>query len=285
MFGIARVAKALTLHSSAHPARTPRATPDGSPLQALARLAWDQVATLPAAAVGVGVGVQDLVRALSERTLAIPAHRRRAPSPLFTFRVMARLVRAEGESREAYLSLLTAAADTASADRVHPAFSDVLGQLDRDELRVLRTLDHEGPFPVVSVSSRLQHGGGSRVELRQFSLLGERASCRHPERTPAYLDNLARLGIVEIRPTRVTDDVRMFGELESHPTVMAARAEIEQRPPVRVGPLSETIVADVNYKSLFLTSFGQQFRDICFHRPDGVVATTAAARDERLAAR
>ena len=131
---------------------------------------------------------------------------------------------------------------------------------------------------------RLQHGGGSRVELRHFSLLGERSACQHSDRTPAYLDNLARLGVVEIRPTRVTDDVRMFQPVETHPTIVAARTRIESQPAVRVGPLSEAIVADLNYKSLFLTSFGRQFRDVCFFRPDAPQARMTV-RDETFESR
>jgi hypothetical protein len=290
MFGLERVAKALTLRSSsaAHfPSPGSSERPD---VNALARLAWGQVSALPSTLRGAPELLRGLSVSLAERMLAIPASRRRAPSPTFTVRVISRLVRADGDVRDAYLSLLTAASDSAFADVVHPAFLEVMNQLHRDELRILRTLDHDGPFPVVSVSSRLQHGGGSRVELRHFSLLGDRAGCRHPERTPAYLDNLARLGIIEIRPTRVTDDVRIFEELEKHPAVMAVRDAIEQRPPVRVGPVSEAIVADVNYKSLLVTSFGRQFRDVCFHRSGGMpggttAAAVGAARDERLASR
>ena len=44
---------------------------------------------------------------------------------------------------------------------------------------------------------------------------------------------------------------------------------------VRIGPISEPIVADVQYKSLSVTAFGQQFRAACFFRP-GVTEETAA---------
>ena len=304
MFGLDRVAKALSLRT---PLRTPSRTSSRAPavaqvpavgsserppLDDIARLAWGQVAALPAAIRGAPDLVRGLSTSVAERLLAIPASRRRAPSPAFTVRVLSRLVRADGgDVRDAYVSLLAAASDSAFADVVHPAFLEVMNQLHRDELRILRTFDHDGPFPVVSVSSRLQHGGGSRVELRHFSLLGKRAGCRNPERTPAYLDNLARLGLIEIRATRVTDDLRVFEDLESYPAVMAVRAAIEQRPPVRVGPVSEAIVADVNYKSLLVTSFGRQFHDVCFHRPgslpaeSAVGAARAPALDERLAPR
>jgi hypothetical protein len=62
--------------------------------------------------------------------------------------------------------------------------------------------------------------------------------------------------------------VRMFHELETHPQVTSVRTRIESQPEVTIGPISEAIVADVQYKSLFVTPFGRQFRGACFFRPE-----------------
>jgi hypothetical protein len=233
-------------------------------LRTLARVALGPVMALPQTARGL----PDLLLALGQRGAAIPAARRRAPNAALALKALAGVVRSAGGVRDGYLSLLTATMDRAVADDVHPAFVDLLGQLADDEMRLLATLNGGGPFPLLSLSSRLRHGGASRVELHHFSLLGVRAGCQRPERAPAYLDNLHRLGLVEIRPTRVTDDVRMFQDLEADPTVAAIRARIEAEPAVHLGPISETIVADIQYKSLFVTPFGQQFRAACFFRPE-----------------
>ena len=260
MFALTRVVRDLVVR----PDRSTH-TPDlGAGIRTLARLALAPLAAFPKTAARL----PDLLRTLGERGLAIPASRRRTPNAVLAMRALGGFVRSEREVRDGYLSLLTATMDRAVADDVHPAFIDLLGQLGGDELRLLASLGTEGPFPLLSLSSRLRHGGASRVELRHFSLLGERAGCDVPLRTPAYLDNLARLGLVEIRPTRITDDVRMFQDLEEHPLVIAARARIEGQPPVRIGPISEPIVADIQYKSLFVTAFGRQFRGACFFRPD-----------------
>lgn len=230
----------------------------------LARVAVGPLSSVPRTAAQL----PELLRALGERGRAIPTERRCSPPPGLSLKALAGFVRADGGVREGYLALLTATMDRAMADSVHPAFLDLLGQLNSDELKLLAGMGDGGPFPLLSLSSRLRHGGATRVALRHFSLLGQRAGCASPHRTPAYLDNLARLGLVEIRPTRITDDVRMFAELEEHPQVVAARARIEEQPPVRIGPISEPIVADVQYKSLFLTAFGRQFRRACFFRPE-----------------
>ncbi|HEY4188581.1 MAG TPA: DUF4393 domain-containing protein [Polyangia bacterium] len=233
-------------------------------LRTLARVALGPVAALPRAARGL----PDLLLALGQRGAAIPATRRRPPNATMALKALGGVMRSAGGIRQGYLSLLTATMDRAAADELHPAFIDLLGQLGDDELLLLESLSGPGPYPLLSLSSRLRHGGAGRLELHHFSLLGEQAGCQRPERTPAYLDNLNRLGLLEIRPTRVTDDVRMFQALENHPVVVALRTRIEAEPAVRIGPLSETIVADIQYKSLFVTPFGEQFRAACFFRPD-----------------
>jgi Abortive infection alpha len=264
MFGLTRVVKDLMVLTD-RPDR-PATSPDMTAgLRTLARVAFAPLAAFPRRASEL----PELLRTLGERGLAIPASRRRAPNPTLALKALAGFVRSEGEVRDGYLSLLTATMDKAVADEVHPSFLDLLAQLSGDELRLLASFESEGPFPLITLSSRLRHGGGSRVELRHFSLLGERAGCADPSRTPAYLDNLARLGLVEVRPTRMTDDVRMFQELEEHPIVVAARTHIEEQAPVRIGPISEPIVADLQYRSLIVTAFGRQFRGACFFRPDG----------------
>ena len=264
MFALTRAVRAVNdlKEMIAPPAASSSAGTPGAGLRTLARVAFSPAVALPQTARGLPA----LLLALGQRGAAIPLSRRRTPNAGLALKALAGLVISEGAVRESYLSLLTATMDRAVSDDVHPAFLDLLGQVNDDELLLLKYLDGPGPFPVLSVSSRLRHGGASRVELHHFSLLGEQAGCHRPERTAAYLDNLMRMGFAELRPTRVTDDMRMFQELESHPTVVAARARIEAQPAVRIGPLSETIVADVQYQSLFMTPFGQQFRAACFFR-------------------
>ena len=65
----------------------------------------------------------------------------------------------------------------------------------------------------------------------------------------------------------------MFKPLESHAEVTRLKAEIANRPPVP-GPENagrngnDPWVADVQYKYLFVTSFGRQFYDACEYRPE-----------------
>lgn len=235
----------------------------GGGLQALAQLALAPLRHVP----GVALRVPETLRELGERVAAIPGQQRRAPTVAFAAQALAASVRHEPTLRERYLNLLAASMDGTRADRVHPAFLQVLRQLTPDEVRVVSLFQHDGPYPVVSVGSRYKHGGAIATELRNFSLLGEQAGCEHPERAPMYIDNLCRLGLTELRPTRLSDDTRIFRALEEHADVAAAVARIDGRTPA-LGRSTDAIQADVQRKALYVTAFGRQFYEACEYRPE-----------------
>lgn len=241
----------------------------GHGLRTLARAAFSPLTAAPATAVRLS----ELLGNLGARGRAIPPQRRQAPDPRLALRALGGLLRPEPEVQASYLAILTATMDRAVAREVHPAFLDILGQLHADELRLLAGFDGSRPEPVLSVVSRLRHGGGSRTELRHFSLLGERTGCERPERAATYLDNMFRLGLLEMRSARITDDLRPFEELERHPTVKALRARIEAQRPLtgtttHMGAAPDEIVADLQLKLVGLTSFGRQFRGACVYRAE-----------------
>ena len=68
---------------------------------------------------------------------------------------------------------------------------------------------------------------------------------------------------------RVADDTRIFRALEADPEVKAAIARIEARPPLDSGAEGDDpVVADLQRKALYVTSFGRQFYEACEYRPE-----------------
>ncbi len=236
----------------------------GGGLQVLARLAASPLRLVPQTAARI----PNLLRELGERRRAIPPSRRLAPDPVLALQALTGCLSGDEVLRTRYLNLMAASMDRATARHVHPGFLTVLRQLTPDETRIFSRFESDGPYPVLSVQSHPKHGGSRRTELRHFSLLGEEAGCEHPARAPLYLDNLCRLGLTELRATRLSEDTRMFKPLEAHPEVTNLKARIAGRPPVTDGATSEPLVADVQYKYLFVTSFGRQFYDACEYRPE-----------------
>jgi hypothetical protein len=241
----------------------------GGGLGAMAMLAVGPLRELP----GIATRVPGTLRDLGERVTAIPGSRRRAPALAFAAQALAGSIRFGSTMRERYLNLLAAAMDDDTAARVHPAFLEVLRQLTPDEVRIISTFQHDGPYPLLTVGARYRFGERLSTELRHFSLLGTQAGCEHPERTPMYVDNLCRLGLVELRPVRIADDTRIFRALEAHPQVQAAVARIEARlPELESAHPNEDggnrVIADVQRTALYVTAFGRQFYEACEYRPE-----------------
>jgi hypothetical protein len=238
----------------------------GGGLQVLAGLAAAPLRFVPDAVGRVPI----VLRELGERRRAIPAPRRLPPSPALALQALSGCLGADETMRTRYLNLLAASMDSATAGQVHPGFLTVLRQLSTDEVRIFSRFESDGPYPVISVQSRPKHGGSSRSELRHFSLLGDDAGCEHPDRAPLYLDNLCRLGLVELRAARLSEDPRVWRPLVDHPRVAALMAEIAARPAAAPADgVPDPIVADVQHKLLQVTSFGRQFYEACEYRPDG----------------
>ena len=237
----------------------------GGGLQVVARLAMSPLGFVPQAAARV----PNLLRELGERRRAIPERRRLAPNPVLTAQILSGSLRADEVLRERYLNLLAASMDSATARRVHPAFLEILRQITPDEARIFSLFDTDGPYPVITVQARRKFGGYTRVELRNFSLLGEQAGADSPERTPLYIDNLIRLGLCEMRAARVSEDARIFTAVEAHPRVKETLAQIAAQHPAELGgPSDDPIVPDIQRKYLFVTAFGRQFFDACEYRPE-----------------
>jgi hypothetical protein len=241
----------------------------GSGLQVLVKLASAPLRSLPETAARLPA----VLRELGERRRGIPPARRTIPNPALALGALTGGLTNDEVLRTRYLNLLAASMDRATSGQVHPGFLSVLRQMTPDETRIFSRFESDGPYPVISVQSHPKHGGARRTELRHFNLLGEEAGCEHPQRAAMYLDNLCRLGLTELRPTRLSEDTRMFKPLESHAEVKSVMAQIANRPPVPARENdgqngNDPLVADVQYKYLFVTSFGRQFYDACEYRPE-----------------
>jgi hypothetical protein len=144
----------------------------------------------------------------------------------------------DGESPDEALrrrgyELLERSSDLAEQGDTHPAYARILGDLAPDEARILRMLVVEGPQPAVDIRTWRPLDVGSSVVAPGLSMIAEHAGCRHPDRLPAYLSNLFRLGLIWFSRERL-DDPAPYQVLEAQPDVIeairgAGRARIVRR--------------------------------------------------------
>ncbi|HEX4622735.1 MAG TPA: Abi-alpha family protein [Myxococcaceae bacterium] len=144
--------------------------------------------------------------------------------------------------------LLRRSADVHAGDDTHPAYARILTELAPDEARILRFFAREGPQPSVDVRTSRPLNLGTQMVGSGLSMIGVQAGCRRPERVPAYLNNLFRLGLIWFSREPVADSLR-YQVLEVQPDVLEAKKRGGGGRVVR--------------RSIELTAFGADFCAMC----------------------
>jgi hypothetical protein len=168
--------------------------------------------------------------------------------------------------RDRGAELLAQSADIEHTEDLHPAYARILDNLAPDEARILCLLATHGPQPAIDV----RHGLPLISELVApgLNMIGAESGCRYPERVPAYLDNLNRLGLIWFSRETLRD-INRYQVLEAQPDVIEAMRE--------AGRTSRTV-----RRSIHLTPFGTDFCEVClpFAPPDE--RTEPIAGEEKL---
>jgi hypothetical protein len=144
--------------------------------------------------------------------------------------------------------LLRRSADVGVQDSAHPAYARILLELAPDEARILRLLGMQGPQPAVDVRTGHLIGFGSQLVAEGLNTLGVQAGCRRPDRVPAYLNNLNRLGLIWFSKEPI-EELSSYQVLEAQPGVLEA---------VKSATRARTV-----QRSIRLTPFGSDFCDLC----------------------
>lgn len=144
--------------------------------------------------------------------------------------------------------LLSRSADVTYEVAEHPAHERILAEMAPDEARVLRLLATQGAQPAVDVRTWRPFDVGSQMMAPGLSMIAQEAGCRYPDRLPAYLDNLSRLGTIWFSREPLPDH-RAYQLLEAQPDVVDAIRRAGRAKTVR--------------RSILLTPFGLDFCETC----------------------
>lgn len=149
--------------------------------------------------------------------------------------------------RQRGAELLARSADVDYEEDAHPAFERILEELAADEARILRLLCTRGPQPSVDVREAKPLGIAAGLIKGGLTMVGEEAGLRWLDRTPAYLNNLYRLGLIWFSREPLEDPLA-YQVLEAQPEVLTAMG----------GGRTKTV-----RRSIRLTPFGEDFCDVC----------------------
>lgn len=156
--------------------------------------------------------------------------------------------------RDLYANLLASSMDSATAASAHPAFVEILKQITPDEAKLLNLLAQQRPFPLLNVRAELKNGKGGVDALVNFSTLGEESNVENLYLVPNYIDNLCRLGLIEVPMFFTYTAENIYEPLENHPKIVELKSQIEADPERK---------PEIERRGLRVTQLGKQFISAC----------------------
>lgn len=158
----------------------------------------------------------------------------------------------EPNLKEMYLNLLATSMDGRSASLAHPAFVEIIKQLDSEDARLVRgALQSPMAIPIVQIHRK--HKDGSAYNLLVQHLLNLKDTTTgvpvEDPQLPAMIDNWIRLGLVEVAYDKHLVDASHYSWVEQRPEFL------------RFGQIPQSDEAKVEYQKGIMqrTELGKRF--------------------------
>jgi hypothetical protein len=173
----------------------------------------------------------------------------------------------EPSLRELYANLLATSMDARTAQEAHPAFVEIIRQLSTDEARLLSYMSLKDGFeyyPLISarIDFKLSPSHTEERILMHLSLLVKLADCAYPHLWYIYLDNLKRLGLLEISSGIESLNLPFPSEEQAKDTVLKTAKILFGN---KVLPEVENVMIYDDREYLSFSSLGSQFRKACIY--------------------
>lgn len=153
------------------------------------------------------------------------------------------------ELRNMYANLLAASMNTDTKWRVHPSYVDIIKQMTPDEAKLLRVLYATKLTPIIHVKQYMNDKESYTDIVQNYSTLTR--YCESPSGIYAYLNNLQRLGLINIDYSTYCTYDGAYDELDNQ------FAELKSEWENKGGELR------ILHGLLELTAFGQNFTRTC----------------------
>ncbi|MDN8115225.1 DUF4393 domain-containing protein [Burkholderia vietnamiensis] len=158
----------------------------------------------------------------------------------------------EPDLKAMYLSLLATAMDKRVSRSAHPAFVEIIRQIDAAEVPLLRPiLLNPGLQPIVEIRQSLGPTGQFRTLQRHYVALSDvhtNDDVELPE-FPAMIDNWVRLGLIEVSYDRYITEDRFYAWVENRKLYQELKATHDRE--------GQSVIYQRG--SMIRTAFGVQF--------------------------
>lgn len=159
---------------------------------------------------------------IQEKVAKIPEEKLTEPEPYVAVPALQQLSYSldSKDLREMYANLLASSMNIDTKVCVHPAFVEIIKQLCPDETKLLKYLSRHSQQPIIDIKLNLANRQGYITKLQNFTTIADDV-CDNPSAIGSYLDNLARLKLIDIIKDEYYTIEKLYKPLIEHPKVMS----------------------------------------------------------------
>ncbi|GAB3881484.1 DUF4393 domain-containing protein [Spirosoma agri] len=153
---------------------------------------------------------------------------------------------------EMYANLIANAMDRDTVQLAHPSFVEIIKNLTSDEGLIINIFGETDKKPLVDIRVKRGDNPGYLNYYDNYSHINMEANVKVPDLLPNYLNNLCRLGILEIPYGQKLNDISEYDRLTG-----------SEEYNLLIGVLGSNYTASAYNKLIRLTDFGIQFKQAC----------------------
>lgn len=212
---------------------------------------------LPLAAINYAFGKaqkyfqENFEKELSDKTISIPPEHITQPKASIAGPILQGLAftHEEVNLKEMYLNLLATAMDNRISEVAHPAFTEIIKQLNSEEAQMFKEFSESLPICLI----KLTHTEKQSWNVLAMHLLNDiDLETENPivnPKVPALVDNLIRLGLIKVDYQIYLSDTGSYEWVDQRPEVVALKTQFED----------EIHKIEIERGTLERTAFGIQF--------------------------
>jgi hypothetical protein len=156
--------------------------------------------------------------------------------------------------QDMFANLIANSIDSKTVLEAHPSFVDIIKNLSPDEGIILKLFASAQNFPLINVKLVINKDRSFNILQRNVSTIGKLSNCKHPQLVSNYLDNLCRLGILEIPSGQRLVGPNVYDQISSDPSIVHLKKQFEG---------NQTHKIDLEQKLIQTTGIGRQFINAC----------------------
>ena len=192
-------------------------------------------------------------QAVQEKLARIPEKKLSEPEPNIAIPAIQQLSYCYDceELRNMYANLLVSSMNIDTKSSAHPAFVDIIKQLTPDEAKFIKSLDYSyQSYPLIDIIAENKNNSYHYL-LKNFTVRPI-AELDYPDCISTYIENIARLSIIEIHESAFISNVHAYEEIENTERISSLLKTNEKG-----------CITRLKKKSYTVTDFGMSFISAC----------------------